>query len=130
MAQEAPVFDYTFTAASDLSAKQFTFVKLSAANTVDSTTAITDVPVGVLQNKPTANQAATVRVLGLTKLVASGSISAAAAIGPEAANTARAASITIPASTAYVAGVAVTAASQAADVFTALIDCIQPNRAT
>ena len=46
-----------FTASADLSGKQYHFVKMSGNNTVTVCAAITDVPIGVLQNTPTSGQA-------------------------------------------------------------------------
>ena len=81
MAYQIPVLDINLEAAADLSAKQFHFVKVSAANKVDVCTAITDAPIGVLQNKPTSGQAANIRVLGISKLSANAAISAGAILG-------------------------------------------------
>ena len=62
--------DYSFKAGEDLSAKQFYFVKLSAAKTIVLCTGATDIAIGVLQNKPESGEAARVRMLGPTKVVA------------------------------------------------------------
>ena len=75
-ATEVGVLDLTFTAENDLSAKQFYAVELSAADQVDLCDGATDTVVGILQNKPTAGQAATVRVLGKTKWVCDGNAAA------------------------------------------------------
>lgn len=65
----------TFQAAGDLSTKQFYFVKMSGAHTVDVCSAVTDKPVGVLQNKPSAaGQEAEVCVWGWTKVQAGGTV--------------------------------------------------------
>jgi len=69
------------TAAADLSAKQFHFVKLATATTVNVCTAITDVPIGVLQNTPTSGQAAEICIFGITKVVADGNLAAGNIIG-------------------------------------------------
>jgi len=71
----------TFIASGDLSAKQYRFVKMSANNTVAICTAITDVPVGVLQNKPTAGQAAVVCISGISKLESGATLAAGAICG-------------------------------------------------
>ena len=60
----------TLEAAADLSSNQYNFVKLDANGkavicVADSAGTI---PIGVLQNKPTAGQAATICVYGVTKL--------------------------------------------------------------
>lgn len=62
------------TAAADLSTKQFQFVKLASSTTVDVCDAITDVPIGVLQNTPKSGQAAEVTIFGITKVVAGGNL--------------------------------------------------------
>jgi hypothetical protein len=68
-------------AASDLSTKQFYFVKLASATTVDVCTAITDKPIGVLQNTPSSGQAAEICIFGITKVSADGNLSAGNLIG-------------------------------------------------
>lgn len=69
------------TAAADLSAKQFHFVKLASATTVNVCTAITDVPIGILQNTPTSGQAAEICIFGISKVVADGNLAAGNIIG-------------------------------------------------
>ena len=73
-----------FTASADLSAKQYHFVKMSGNNTVTVCAAITDVPIGVLQNTPTSGQAAEVCLFGITKVVADGTLAAGDRIGSSA----------------------------------------------
>lgn len=68
MAYEIPVLSISLVAASDLSASQYKFVKLDTAGLAAAVAAATDVPVGVLQNKPTAGQTAAVMVYGVTKV--------------------------------------------------------------
>lgn len=70
-----------WTASADLSSKQYYFVKMSGANTVDVTSAITDKTIGVLQNTPSSGQAAEVCVFGITKVVADGNLTAGNLIG-------------------------------------------------
>ena len=74
----------TFTAAADLSAKQYHFVVLASATTVNVATAITNAPIGILQNKPESGQQAIVRISGLSKVVADGTLAAANFIGTSA----------------------------------------------
>jgi hypothetical protein len=71
----------TFEAGADLSAKQYYFVKLSAANTVNVCTAITDIPIGILQNKPESGEAATVCLFGISKVSADGVLAAGNLVG-------------------------------------------------
>lgn len=65
----------SFKAAADLSSKQYYFMKLSAANTVNITSGNTDLGVGILQNKPdAAGEAAKVMIVGISKAVISDTI--------------------------------------------------------
>lgn len=73
-----------FTASADLSTKQYYFVKMSGNNTVTVCAAITDIPIGVLQNNPASGQAAEVCLFGITKVVADGTLAAGNRIGTSA----------------------------------------------
>jgi hypothetical protein len=71
--------DYTYLAGADLSTKQFHAVELNSADAVtvfDGTGKV----VGFLQNKPKAGEAATVRVAGATKAIASAAITQGALV--------------------------------------------------
>lgn len=82
MASGIGVYDESYTAENDLSSTgQFLCVELSAANQVDVCDAATDIAIGILQNKPAAGQAATVRLLGRSKAVLGGTVTAGAAVG-------------------------------------------------
>lgn len=74
------VFVDSYKAGADLSAKQFYAVELTAANTVNVCNAATDRPIGILQNKPRANEAAAVCHNGRTYARADGG-SVAIAVG-------------------------------------------------
>ena len=53
MAYESPSINLgTLTAAADLSSKQYHFVKLASATTVNVCSATTDRAIGILQNNP------------------------------------------------------------------------------
>ena len=122
------VFQVTLTAGADLSAKQHLFVKLDSNGAVVPCAAITDIPVGVLQNNPASGQAASVLVIGVTKLQSNGSV----AIGDVLGTSSDAQADTIAPgtdTTVYAVGRALTAGTTAGDVFTALIDCARPSRA-
>ena len=85
MAYQSPsVTVGTFTAAADLSAKQYHFVSLASATTVNVCTAITNAPIGILQNNPTSGQQAVVQVFGVSKVVADGTLAAGNFIGTSA----------------------------------------------
>lgn len=59
--------DITMAAAADLSAYQYRFMKVDANGRATVCTAATDIPLGVLQNKPAAaDRAARVRIDGLS----------------------------------------------------------------
>lgn len=85
MAYESPGIDLgTLTAAADLSGKQYYFVKLASATTVNVCTATTDRAIGILQNDPTSGQSAVVRIFGISKVVADGTIAFNNVIGTSA----------------------------------------------
>lgn len=117
----------TLVAAADLSAKQYQFVKLNASGQAAAITAITDVPVGVLQNDPAAGAEAEVLVSGGTKLVAGEAISLPAFLSVTAAG--KADKIAVTDTTQFVVGQAITSASAADEIITAVVNCAAPTRA-
>ena len=85
MAYESPSISIgTLTAAADLSAKQYHFVSLATATTVNVCSAITNAPIGILQNNPTSGQQAIVQLFGVSKVVADGTLAAGNFIGTSA----------------------------------------------
>lgn len=80
MSRQSNGVDITLIAAADLSAKQYRFVKVDANGQAALASAAGEVCVGVLQNKPTSGQAATVRIFGVSKVVANAAVSAGALI--------------------------------------------------
>ena len=74
----------TFTAAADLSSKQYHFVVMASATTVNVATAITNAPIGILQNNPESGQQAIVAISGVSKVVADGTLAAGNFIGTSA----------------------------------------------
>lgn len=125
MAWEGPQIKIPgLVAASDLSAStnQYKFVELTAAGTVDICDAVTDVPLGVLQNNPASGQAAEVVAIGITKLQADAAITAGAAIGTSADGQADP-KVAGTDSTHYIVGTALSAASAAGEIVTAIITC-------
>lgn len=119
-------FKISRVAPSSLATKQFYFVKNGSTGFVICS-ANTDKPTGVLQNNPAANQVAEVTVLGLTKVVAGGTISVADRIGTDA-NGAGVAYVHGTDTTKYIVGEAFSAASSG-EIFTAFVDCINAGRA-
>ena len=82
MAYESPLVTIgTLTAGADLSAKQYHFVVWAAATTVNVATAITNAPIGILQNNPESGQQAIVAISGVSKVVADGTLAAGNCIG-------------------------------------------------
>lgn len=81
---EVPLQSITMSAGADLSAKQYILMRFAGANTVNQAShaaaAHALAVVGVLQNKPTAGQAAQVAVFGMSKVVAGGAITAGRAL--------------------------------------------------
>jgi hypothetical protein len=70
MAYEVPGFIIgTLKATADLSALQFTFVMQTTLGGIAGTTINTQRPLGILQNTPTSNQACSIMVSGISKLV-------------------------------------------------------------
>ena len=70
MALQQSMTVLSFVAGADLSAKQYTLVKLDTDGTLIASTASTDFSIGVLQNKPQAGETAAVSVAGLSKVIA------------------------------------------------------------
>ncbi len=110
----------TLTAAADLSSKQYHFVKLASATTVNVCAAITDKPIGVLQNKPTSGQAAEIVMFGVSKVVADGTLAAGNILGTSADGQADAITPGTD-TTVFAAGQAISAAS-AGETATAFVN--------
>jgi hypothetical protein len=124
MAYTDPGLDLgTLTAAADLSSKQYYFVKLASATTVNVCTATTDRAIGILQNDPTSGQSAVVRIFGISKVVADGTIAFNNVIGTSADSQADA---IVPGTDTSVTtlGVAIQAAS-AGETFTMFLNPTQ-----
>ena len=116
------------TASADLSAKQYYFVKVSGNNTVTVCAALTDVPIGVLQNAPASGAEAEVLCVGVTKISADAALTAGNLIGPSADGQADPRTIGTD-TTHYVAGTVLVGVSNAAELATAVINCANPLRA-
>lgn len=123
----AGAVDVTFVAGGAIT--QYTLVKMSADNTVVACAAVTDVPIGVAQDGAVnVGDAVSVRIVGLSKVVASAAIAAGVPIGTSATGTAVAETIGTD-TTHYVAGICVAASTAASEILTAAINCAQPSRA-
>jgi len=123
----------TLVAGADLSAAQYKFVKLDSSGNVIVCSAVTDAPIGVLQNSPASGVEAEIAVAGVTKVVAGAAITTAnlqtTAIGTDTSGRAVAKTLGTD-TTNFVVGRPLLAAGAANDVITAIIDCSQPNRAS
>jgi hypothetical protein len=113
----------TFTAGEDLSAKQFHFVKIDNGDgEVVAVSAATDRPIGVLQNAPTAGQAAEVTIVGGTKVECGGSASFGQPLFSSASATAVTLAFGTTASAAFSVGTFIESAAAGA-IAAAVIDC-------
>lgn len=123
--------DITLVAAADLSAaaNQYKFVELDNDGKVTVCNAATDKPVGVLQNRPASGEAATVRVLGVSKVQADASLNEGDLIGTSADGQADAKTPGTD-TTEFVVGMMLTAPGAAGRIGTALINCANPHRAS
>jgi hypothetical protein len=118
----------TLVAAADLSALQYTFVKLNASGQAAACSAATDIPIGVLQNAPTSGQEAEVLVVGGTKIVAGAAIGEGALVGTSSAGKA-VALVAGTDTTKYVVGTLLTESAADGNIVTAVINCANPGRA-
>lgn len=109
MAYESPQINIgTLTAAADLSGKQYYFVKLASESTVNVCSAVTDVPIGVLQNTPASGESAQITVFGLSKVSADATLAAGDVIGTSADGQAQPLTVGTE-TTVYTCGQAITA---------------------
>jgi hypothetical protein len=127
-------FDYvdsqvilSIPAGADLSALQYTFVKLSGTGVI-AAAAATDIPVGVLVNNPTSGETAAVAISGVVKLKASAAIAVGRLVGTTSTGTAVALTAGTD-TTKYILGQAITAAGAAGDIITVAVNCATPARA-
>lgn len=117
----------TLPAGADLSAKQFHFVKKSSGTYVVCNAA-TDIPDGVLQNKPALGEPCEVLALGATKLIADAAITDGWLLGTSADGQA---DRKIPGTdtTEYVVARALGGVSEAGLIIPAFVNCMMPHRA-
>lgn len=118
----------TLVAAADLSALQYTFVKLNTSGQAAACSGATDIPIGVLQNAPTAGQEAEVLVVGGTKIVAGAALNEGQQIGTSSAGKA-VALVAGTDTTKYVVGTLLTESAADGNIVTAVINCANPGRA-
>jgi len=129
MANEKFVHTESLLAGADLSTHQFKFVKLSAARKVVIVAAITDIPIGVLQNKPdAANKEALVMVAGRSKINSGEALAVADVLGT-AGDGQGAPIVAGTDTTQYILGQVLVASGAAAEMAEAVINCAAPARA-
>lgn len=118
----------SYPAGGDLSAKQFHFVKLNSSRQVVICAAVTDLPIGVLQNNPASGETAVVCPLGRTKVVADEELAVGDRIG--CSSDAQAQVVVIGTeTTVFFLGQVDQAAGAAGNYATAWVNCINPGRA-
>jgi hypothetical protein len=131
MAWEKEMITVTCPTQVNLSALQYYFVK-KVAGLIVAVTAATDIPFGVLQNKPTGTAtqpaSATVCILGITKINSDAALTEDAWIGPSADGQADAKTLGTDA-TEFICGRMLTTTTAVNAVGTAMINCITPHNA-
>ena len=104
-------------AAADLSAKQYTLVKVSGDNGIAANVLATTLSIGILQNEPPSGSPGTVAIAGISKAIAGAAVAAGAQVMSD--TTGRV--ITATGSGAYVVGVALEACNNANEVIRVLL---------
>jgi len=129
MAYEIPVLTLSLVAGGDLSSSQFKYVKLNSSGQVVDIAAATDIPVGVLQNKPASGVLAEVMALGVSKIQGDADLAKGAQIGTSADGQADA-KIAGTDTTEYVVGQVIDDNTAAGGLITATVNCLAPHRAS
>ena len=118
----------SLVAGADLSAKQYFFVKLNSSGQAVVCAAVTDIPVGILQNTPASGSVAEITVVGVSKVSSDAGLTAGNQIGTSADGQA-AAYVAGTDTTKYIVGQMLTTTGAAAVIGTAVINCVAPSRA-
>lgn len=122
MAVEIPGKQFSYEAAGDLSTKQFHAMKMDANGRITVFTALGNVPVGILQDKPAAlGRAGCVMIDGVSKMVAGVAIDEGELVAGAADGRAK-----VAAANDYVMGVCVKACSAAGGIISVQFDCSNP----
>ena len=118
MAHSIPVLDLSFKAAADYSSSQYYLMYQSAADTVTKAATAGTKVIGVLQDDPAAaGRAGSVRVMGVTKVVAGAAISVDDELTVDSSGRA----VTNSSDSYYIWGRALEAATTAGDIISALV---------
>lgn len=130
MAVEVPGLQLSFQAAADLSAYQYRFVKLDANGQAALCSAATDIPLGILQDKPAAaGRACNVMLDGRSKIVAGANLAKSDRVGTD--STGRAVALIAGTDTTkYPVGLVVNDNSIANGLADIIFDCKSPHRGT
>lgn len=127
MAYEKALFDHTFEAAGDLSAKQYYAMKLDTNGRVTTCTGTTDKVIGILQNTPDAlGKEAVIRMAGISKVNSDAALAIQDFIGTAADG--QLAAYTASDTTKYNVGTVLVASAAAAGLAVATINTLVSNR--
>lgn len=128
MAVEVPGTQLSFQASADLSAHQYKFVKLDANGQIAVCSAVTDIPIGILQDKPAAQgRAGCVMLNGRSKIVAGANLAKADRVGTDTSGRA-VAYIAGTDTTKYIVGTVMNDNSVANGLADIIFDCQNPAR--
>ena len=119
-------YDGHLTADADLSAKQYTFVKLTSTG-VASCAATTDIPYGILQNTPKAGSPADVQCNGISKLKMAAATTRSSLIGTDGSGLG-AIYVNGTDTTKYIIGQCIEPTGAANGIGSVAFDCLSPNR--
>lgn len=117
----------TLVAGADLSSDQYKFVKMNTSGQAILVAALTDRPIGVLQNAPKSGEEAEVTVIGGTKVKAGGSVNEGTVLGTSAAGLAVAKTVGTD-TTHYILGTSLVDGANG-EVITAVVNCASAGRA-
>lgn len=130
MAHTLPLFSYAgLKAGADLSARQFYAVKLDSSGDVVLCSAVTDQPIGILQNNPKSGMEAHVMAVGISKVSSDAALAINDRIGTSSDGQLVAKTIGTDI-THYVIGRVLIASTAANGIATATIEALNPHRAT
>ena len=118
----------SLVAGADLSAKQYYFVKLNSSGQAVVCAAVTDIPVGILQNTPGSGKVAEITVVGVSKVSSDAGLTAGNQIGTSSDGQAAAYAAGTD-TTKYIVGQMLTTTGAADVIGTAVINCVAPHRA-
>jgi len=128
MAYEIPGTTLTLEAAGDLSAAQYKFVKINTDGQAEVCSAVTDQPIGILQDKPAAKgRVAQIMVDGISKLSSDAALTLGQKVGTSVDGQGAAYAHGTD-TTKYIVGTVIKASGAANGLATVLFSCKAPNR--